>query len=92
MPECKHNDRVISICGKCSDMFNAQINGAEHDGYVPGDLNIGNGDYIEFSYCLDCGKIIGNFPMDNPEFYDDYLAGNNGNADINNYNEDQYDR
>jgi hypothetical protein len=44
-------------------MFNAEINGAEHDGYVPEDLGIGGGDYVQFSYCLDCGQIQGTFPL-----------------------------
>jgi len=26
-------------------------------GYVPHDFNIGGGDYIDFRYCLDCGRI-----------------------------------
>jgi len=27
--------------------------------YVPGDLGIGGGDYISFSFCRSCGKIQG---------------------------------
>ena len=33
------------------------------EGYVPENLNIGGGDYIEFTYCLQCGKIQGDFPI-----------------------------
>ena len=37
--------------------------GKDHDGYVP-DLDcIGGGDYLEFSLCMDCGKILGDFPV-----------------------------
>lgn len=38
-------------------------NEAESDDYVPKDMNIGGGDYIRFSYCLDCGKIQNEFPL-----------------------------
>ena len=31
--------------------------------YVPYDLGIGGGYYIQFMYCLNCGKIHGNFPL-----------------------------
>lgn len=34
----------------------------EKDGYVPSDMGIGGGDYIEFEWCLDCGQIQGTFP------------------------------
>jgi hypothetical protein len=36
---------------------------AAHDGYVPSKMGIGGGDYMEFSYCLDCGQIQGKFPV-----------------------------
>jgi len=26
-------------------------------------VGIGGGDYIQFMYCLNCGKIHGNFPL-----------------------------
>jgi len=32
--------------------------------YVPGDFGIGGGDYIRFDYCLECGKIQGDFPLE----------------------------
>jgi hypothetical protein len=44
-------------------MFGACIGNNDHDGYVPNDLGIGGGDYIQFSYCMDCGKIQGSFPL-----------------------------
>jgi hypothetical protein len=33
-----------------------------HRGYVPDDMGIGGGDYVEFDYCLQCGQIQGRFP------------------------------
>ena len=58
------SERLLSITGKCSDCFNAQTKDAEHEGYVPTYLGIGGGDYIQFTYCLDCGSIQGSsFPI-----------------------------
>jgi hypothetical protein len=55
---------IAHVSGKTSDLcFVGYPNGQEHDGYVPEDIGIGGGDYIEFYYCLDCGKIQGNFPV-----------------------------
>ena len=36
----------------------------ERDGYVKDGLNVGDGDYLEFSYCADCGQMFGNFPLE----------------------------
>lgn len=62
---CKkcNSNRVADVNGKVSDMCFVSINGKEHDGYVPKDMNIGGGDYLEFQYCLDCGQIQGKFPL-----------------------------
>ena len=37
---------------------------------VPTDLGIGGGSAIEFEYCLDCGRIQGDFPLDMTEVED----------------------
>jgi hypothetical protein len=63
------SDRVISVSGKCNDMCNVAYKGMELNDYVPRDMGIGGGDYMEFSYCLECGKIQGNFPIENPQWY-----------------------
>lgn len=57
------SERIMSISGKCSDMCSVQINDKEHDGYVPRDLGIGGGDYIDLSICADCGQKQGTFPL-----------------------------
>jgi hypothetical protein len=57
---------------KCSDRFHAAFDdGAsivsdrtDGCGYVPPILGIGEEDYLDFSYCLDCGQIQGKFPRD----------------------------
>lgn len=55
---CTHS-RIIGVSGKTSDMCYVSYNRKSHDGYVPNNINIGGGDYIEFDYCADCGQILG---------------------------------
>lgn len=59
---CK-SKRIHNVSAKCSDMCNGDINGRGHEGYVPEDLGIGGGDYLKFSYCLDCGQLQNKFPF-----------------------------
>lgn len=61
------SERLCVVQAKCSDMFSAQVGEAEYDGYVPDDLGISDGDYVEFTYCLDCGKIQGTWPLPETE-------------------------
>jgi hypothetical protein len=69
---CKkcNSERVASLLGHCVDRFNIQLDDKEYEGYVPHDLGIGGGDDIEMDYCLDCGQIQGEFPV-NPECFED---------------------
>lgn len=60
--KCK-SIRVLDMSAKCSDRFNCDLGTATHDGYVPLDMGIGGGDYIELSMCLDCGQVQGKFPL-----------------------------
>lgn len=71
--------RIANAGGKCSDLFGVSIqideeNVQEHDGYVPDDLGIGGGDYMEVSYCLDCGQIQGTWPLPRTELEEKALA------------------
>lgn len=59
---CK-SQRLADVCAKCSDMCSVAIGSGGRDGYVPSNLGIGGGDYIEFSWCLDCGNIAGEWPV-----------------------------
>jgi len=36
---------------------------SEHEGYVPGELGVGCGDDVEFTVCLDCGQMQGDWPL-----------------------------
>lgn len=64
---CEHKRR-LDVGGKVSDMchvtFIATSNNLcpemiEHDGYVPRDLGIGGGDYLDMTICLDCKQVVG---------------------------------
>lgn len=60
--KCSSN-RVASVSAKCSDLCSFEFGGREKDGYVPYNVGIGGGDYVQFDYCLTCGKIQGKFPI-----------------------------
>ena len=68
---CKkcNSERVATINAKCSDMCQIITDEINQDGYVPHNIGIGGGDYIEFDYCLECGQIQGDFPVEDPEFH-----------------------
>ncbi len=59
-----NSPRILDIFGKSSDCNSFSIgDGPDHQGYVPDDLNVGDGDYIEVRLCLDCGQHQGKFPV-----------------------------
>ena len=60
--KCK-STRIASIQGKTSDCNDIKIGEHEHDGYVPDDMNIGGGDYLEFDLCLNCGTVQAEWPL-----------------------------
>lgn len=59
--------RIARISAKCSDRFSVYTVGHEYHGYVPNDLGIGGNKDIEFSYCLACGCILGQWPLSETE-------------------------
>ncbi len=63
---CKrcNSQRVARISSKSSDCNYVSLRDSETDGYVPRDMGIGGGDYVEFCWCLDCGQIQGKFPLE----------------------------
>lgn len=63
---CK-SDRIASVSAKCSDCCGVSVGDACKDGYVPRDMGIGGGDYVEFMFCLDCGRVQGRFPLKQTE-------------------------
>lgn len=69
---CK-SERVVHAGAKCSDMFHFTVYDGEKtlaeqdDGYVPGWLGIGKGDYVSISFCFDCGKLCNYKPGEVPD-------------------------
>lgn len=61
-PKCG-SERIAEVSAKCSDLCVVSVAGFESDGYVPTDMGIGGGDYVEFDYCMDCGQMMGEFPL-----------------------------
>lgn len=64
-----NSDRICTINAKSSDLNNGTILDKDFEGYVPDGVGIGGGDYIHFSWCLECGQIQGSFPLETPEEY-----------------------
>ena len=61
------SERLTYISAKCNDSFLANFDNIRYAGYVNPAFGIGDGDYIEFTFCLDCGRIQGEFPIRNPD-------------------------
>ncbi len=56
--------RILKISAHCQDRFSASVSGDKElnndygPNYVPSDLGIGGGDYIDLEIDLDTGQII----------------------------------
>lgn len=64
------SERIASIIAKSNDCNAITIGDDEYMGYIPYEFGIGGGDQVEFSWCLDCGQIQGNFPILVPNLKD----------------------
>lgn len=62
------SDRLLTVFGKTSDACVVVFGNSEHEGYVPCDVGLGGGDHLEFTVCLECGQIHGEFPLPDPSF------------------------
>jgi hypothetical protein len=63
---CGTQGRIIKVSGKVSDTCSVFLPEGEDwtdPGYVPHDIGIGGGDYLEFAFCLTCGQMQGTFPV-----------------------------
>ncbi len=79
--------RIANVNAKCNDNFVWISDTDEYDGYVktPGgefgyDSRSSGGDYLEFSYCLECGTIQSSFPCAS-SFDEDYMGGTGGSGE-----------
>ena len=65
---CKSN-KIAGIFAKCCDQFTLSYKDKSKNCYVPRNIGLGDmEDYIEISYCIECGKIQGKFPLDEKAF------------------------
>lgn len=66
-----NSNRIASVFAKCDDKFVWESDVDDHQGYVktPGG-EIGSGDEVQFSYCLDCGRIQHDFPTESKFKFD----------------------
>lgn len=62
-----NSDRIVKVNSKSGDRNTISYHDQYLDGYVPRDIGIGGGDYIRFSYCLNCGQMQGTFPIKEPD-------------------------
>jgi hypothetical protein len=72
MSKCQRceSEKVLYLDGKCSDLCNANFKGVERLDSPPSIEDICGGDYITIAICLKCGQVQGEFPKENPEFYE----------------------
>jgi len=64
--ECQHckSERLMTVNAKCDDRCSINYDDMERHDYVLDFIGIGGGDYVNFEYCLDCGRIQGDFPVE----------------------------
>lgn len=63
---CCSAPRIAHASAKCSDRCSFDPpdgEGESRTGYVPEGVGIGGGDYLEIEYCLSCGRLAGDFPV-----------------------------
>jgi hypothetical protein len=68
-------DRILEISAKCNDTCTLEFKGVDTFGYVPNDLKLGGGDYIDLDLCLSCGHAQGMAYHPDPQFYTDHSEG-----------------
>jgi hypothetical protein len=78
------NAKEIRMCLKVSDRFGASIHdeegnviGGQNDGYVPGWMPGGGGDYVELDIDLDTGMVT-NWKTPNPKDIAKFISNGEG--------------
>ncbi len=65
------SERMVYSNSKASERNYLAIGPMEEQkniwGRIPCDMGIGEGNYMQFDYCLDCGQIRGNWPLPETE-------------------------
>ena len=62
------SDRLINISAHHSDSFGCWYKGQEHIGYAPSIRGVCYNNDTEIKFCLECGQIQGEFPVEDPDF------------------------
>jgi hypothetical protein len=61
------SERIMSICAKCQNSCIVTYGAEGGAGYAPTDVGVGvDEDYVAFEYCLECGQMQGEWPVQNP--------------------------
>lgn len=56
--ECCNSMKLVSVSAKCNDTFSyKEENATNWKQSSPYELKLGNSDYVEFTFCKNCGKI-----------------------------------
>jgi hypothetical protein len=59
------SSNIIRVSAKCDDRCHVTFDDYESCDYAPSNIGLGlGGDYLNFSYCGDCGQIQGTFPLE----------------------------
>lgn len=59
-----NSTRLLAASTFCCNALNLVFQETQYTGYVPEGYNIGESiKQLEFTYCMDCGKMQGTFPM-----------------------------
>lgn len=75
-PKCQTcaSSRIAVVSGKCTDScrFAVLFEDFEHEGYAPAVVSDhekeGTGsDYMEITFCMDCGQMQGEWPRSTPK-------------------------
>lgn len=63
---CCINPNIVKFNGKCGDLFTIEVDKGKFDTRygVPSNIGDSHGDYIRFSFCANCGQMVGNFPIE----------------------------
>jgi len=66
--ECCDKQSIMKVMGPCNSKCHIIYpDGIESHNYgVPSDMNIGGDWFLNISYCINCGKIVGKFPVKMP--------------------------
>ena len=90
-----NSERVIEVYSHASDLHSVSIPHMDYEqdsGYMPYIDNIGGGDDLSFSVCLECGQIQGSWPVSDPklEGHDDGYHEDEDDDEENYETDEQY--